>query len=381
MVEPHVGPGGRTFIGTVVFLDIVGYSRTTVAQQVELKTTFNAVLAEALHHVGAAERVVLDTGDGAAVCFLGDPEDALFAANTMAQAAARAPGPAGLSLRIGVNLGPVKVVKDINGNPNILGDGINDAQRVMSFAEPNQILVSRSFFEVISRLSQEYAQLFQFAGVRKDKHIREHEVYLVALAGSRGSAEVAVADPYQAVGLMRATSEAETPDSGAEAGRRSDEETPVGLVLAPETLNALVTALAQELGPVAKLLVRRAAAQADDLDGLTASLVTSVPDSARGKVGAQVAAILGRPAASAGSRSAGGASPAPAAVPAGGPGLDAEALSRAERRLAHHIGPLARILVRNAARHAGSAAELYRSLGVHIEDAAARAAFIDSASH
>jgi class 3 adenylate cyclase len=380
MVEPHVGPGGRTFIGTVVFLDIVGYSRTTVTQQVELKTAFNAVLAEALHHVGAAERVVLDTGDGAAVCFLGDPEDALFAANTMAQAAARAPGPAGLSLRIGVNLGPVKVVKDINGNPNILGDGINDAQRVMSFAEPNQILVSRSFFEVVSRLSQEYAQLFQFAGVRKDKHIREHEVYVVALAGSRGVTEVAVADPYQAVGPMSATSESETSRSGEAAGRPPETETPVGLVLGAETLNALVAALAQELGPVAKLLVRRAAVQADDLDGLAASLVANVPDPVRGKVSTQVAAILGRPAASAGSLSVGGASSAPAA-PAGGRGLDAEALSQAESRLAHHIGPLARILVRNAARHAGSAAELYRSLGVHIEDAAARAAFIDSANH
>jgi len=43
-----------------------------------------------------------------------------------------------LQIRVGVNLGPVRLVKDINGQPNIIGDGINVAQRVMSFAEPGR---------------------------------------------------------------------------------------------------------------------------------------------------------------------------------------------------------------------------------------------------
>jgi hypothetical protein len=49
----------------------------------------------------------------------------------------------------------------------------------MSFSSPGQILVSRSFYEVVSRMSDEYAQLFQFEGARTDKHVREHEVYAV----------------------------------------------------------------------------------------------------------------------------------------------------------------------------------------------------------
>jgi len=68
----------------------------------------------------------------------------------------------------------------------VIGDGINVAQRVMSFAHPNQILVSRSYHEVVSRLSQEYAQLFHYAGLHRDKHVREHEVYEVHLAPSPG---------------------------------------------------------------------------------------------------------------------------------------------------------------------------------------------------
>jgi len=63
---------------------------------------------------------------------------------------------------------------------NILGDGINVAQRVMSFAMPGQLLASRSFYEVVSRLSRDYASLFSDLGTRTDKHVREHEVYAVA---------------------------------------------------------------------------------------------------------------------------------------------------------------------------------------------------------
>jgi hypothetical protein len=80
---------------------------------------------------------------------------------------------------MGINLGPVKLVKDINGHPNIIGDGINVAQRIMSFARPGQIVVSRSYYDVVSNLASEYAKLFSYEGSRTDKHVREHEIYVV----------------------------------------------------------------------------------------------------------------------------------------------------------------------------------------------------------
>ncbi len=76
-------PGHRTFIATVVFIDIVGYSERLVTQQVELKTRLNGLVAGVLEHVPVTDRMMLDTGDGAALCFLGDPEDALFAASNL----------------------------------------------------------------------------------------------------------------------------------------------------------------------------------------------------------------------------------------------------------------------------------------------------------
>jgi hypothetical protein len=89
-----------------------------------------------------------------------------------------------LQIRVGVNLGPVRLVKDINGQPNIIGDGINVAQRVMSFAEPGQILVSRSYYDVMVRLSEDYSKLFHYEGAKTDKHVREHEVYAIGTAPS-----------------------------------------------------------------------------------------------------------------------------------------------------------------------------------------------------
>jgi hypothetical protein len=62
---------------------------------------------------------------------------------------------------------------------NIIGDGINVAQRIMGFARPGQLLVSRSFYEVVSRLSRDYERLFFHEGSRTDKHVRAHEVYSV----------------------------------------------------------------------------------------------------------------------------------------------------------------------------------------------------------
>ena len=163
----------RTLVCSVLFLDIVEYSKKPVAEQLELKQAFNRALATALEQVPQRDRIILDTGDGAAVTFMGDPEDALFSALAVRNMAAEVP------VRLGVNLGPVRLVKDLNGQTNIIGDGINVAQRVMSFSDPGQLLVSRSFYEVVSCLSRDYMNLFRHEGSRTDKHVREHEVYSV----------------------------------------------------------------------------------------------------------------------------------------------------------------------------------------------------------
>jgi TolB-like protein/class 3 adenylate cyclase len=183
MVGPPIAdPTGmdRTWLCSVLFLDIVKYSTQSVEVQMKWKDAFNGHLGDVLRDVPEGERVILDTGDGAAVCFLGAPEVATLAALSLAQYFSSSD----LRVRMGINLGPVRLVRDINGALNAIGDGINAAQRVMSFAPENRILVSQSFFEVVSRLSDEYKAMFQLRGKEKDKHVREHTLYYLIPAGS-----------------------------------------------------------------------------------------------------------------------------------------------------------------------------------------------------
>jgi class 3 adenylate cyclase len=354
-------PGHRTFIATVVFIDIVGYSERLVTQQVELKTRLNGLVAGVLEHVPVSDRMMLDTGDGAALCFLGDPEDALFAASNL-RAATVAIGPE-LALRIGINLGPLRIVKDVNGQPNMLGDGINVAQRVMSFAEPNQILVSRSYYEIVSRLSQEYARLFQYLGIHRDKHVRDHEVYVMTAGGP--GAKTPASDQAQAAAAAGPPGRVESTEFVPAAGPHFD----------PAVLARVESALAEDLGPLARVLVRKAAKTAPDLAALCQSLEVNLPEARRVAFRRRLGNLVAPP-------------PPPVAPPARPPGvlppggaapgrpLSPEVLAEATDRLAIHIGPVATLLVKRAAKQASSTKDLYERLAAHIDDPRERRRFV-----
>lgn len=193
----------KTSICSIVFLDIVGYSQKPVSEQIEYKNRFNALISESIKNVAQNDRIILDTGDGAAITLLGEPESALFISLTIRDRIHehnRNHPESPLEVRIGINLGPVQVVKDINNHLNVIGDGINVAQRVMSFAEPNQILVSRSYYEIVSRLTNDMLKMFSYSGVKHDKHVREHEVYVLRTAGD---AQAAVMPPLETSVLAR----------------------------------------------------------------------------------------------------------------------------------------------------------------------------------
>jgi class 3 adenylate cyclase len=201
---------GRTLVCSVLFVDIVGYSKHAVTEQYDIKRRFNGVVASALDVLKRRDRVVVDTGDGAAIVFLGDPEDALVVGVAVRGQAERLP------MRMGINLGPVKLINDLNDQVNVIGDGINVAQRVMSFAEPGQLLVSSHYHDVVSRVSPAYAGLFTREGMRQDKHVREHEVWSVSEELRIGEGESLTDDLPQdllATGVYRKPDEpAGTPD-------------------------------------------------------------------------------------------------------------------------------------------------------------------------
>jgi class 3 adenylate cyclase len=182
----------KTITCSILFLEIVGYSRKAVMDQIALRDKLNSYLSAAISNIPPANRIIFDTGDGLAINFLGDVDDAFKVALSLRENLEKEAPEHELHilLRMGINLGPVRLVRGAHGQPTIVGDGINVAQRVMSFADENQILVSRSYFDAVSRHSPQYAGMFRHQGSRTDKHVREHEVFSVASPEHSGGADI-----------------------------------------------------------------------------------------------------------------------------------------------------------------------------------------------
>lgn len=318
---------GRTWLCSVVFLDIIGYTGRPVQKQIEIKQHFQDVTAEAMHHIAEPDRILIDTGDGAALCFFGDPEEALFAAlgirAAVVSGAESLPNP--YQLRTGINLGPVKVVQSINGQRNPLGDGINNAQRIMDFAQPNQVLVGRSFYDVVACLSREHAEIFHYLGERRDKHVKVHEVYEVRLQGN-------------------------VPAIAVE---------PLSARWSAAQLAGLIELLAAHIGPMAKVLVHRAAPNAASLEDLYQSLALNIHRETDRR------AFLGQ---SASLRSVTIPIPATTEEPGCLSCRDPARLALLTSCLAEYLGPMARILVNKAAQSVESEDALIAQLMGELEN-------------
>ena len=136
----------------ILFMDIVGYSRQTLPEQLRLHEELQATL-RATNEFRQAELkddlICLPTGDGAALVFRRNPLAPVLCALEIAAALASGPQ---IQLRMGIHSGLVYRVRDINTNLNVSGDGINTAQRIMDCADAGHILLSRPVAEMLEQI-------------------------------------------------------------------------------------------------------------------------------------------------------------------------------------------------------------------------------------
>ena len=341
----------KNILGTVMFLDLVAYSRHAVEQQVALKERVNDLLTKALKGVPQASRILMDTGDGVATCFLGDPEEALQSALLLRGLLLQKYGKM-LSVRIGVHLGPIRIVFDVNQRANVVGDGINVAQRIVDFAQPHQIVVSRAFYEVISRITDNAAGVFSPLGPHLDKHLRSHDIY-------------AVLDP-QSRPATSALSSSEFENTASFAALSS---------LTPEVLTEIESELARSIGPLAKVLLKKALPRVVGAQRLRELLAVSIPDpkarelfihppshktqpaffsSSRPDTASRPRADISQPISrthSGGNDSTSGRNSG-RSIPLSSPWFTEAQITHLERALSQVIGPLAKVLVKKqVARH------------------------------
>jgi len=145
---------------TIVFFDVVGYSKKPTERQRDLINGFNA---EVLHELRTVffpplrhpNIQALPAGDGVALAFLHNDQQRDWNFATVVSliirlhkwAFSHGTGDNAVELRIGVHFGPVELITDINGKPGICGGTINYAQRVMDAANARQTLFSKAALE------------------------------------------------------------------------------------------------------------------------------------------------------------------------------------------------------------------------------------------
>jgi len=129
-------------IAHVLLIDVVGYSKLIVNEEIELLEELNRLVRDtecfrAAEASGKLKRV--STGDGMALLFFHSPEEPVRCALEISKTLQDHPH---IQVRMGVHSGPVNRVTDVNDKTNFAGSGINVAQRVLDCGDSGHILLS-----------------------------------------------------------------------------------------------------------------------------------------------------------------------------------------------------------------------------------------------
>ena len=150
-MSAELKPDLQLEIAYLLLIDVVGYSKLLVNEQIELMQDLNHIV-RSTECFQAAEKsgklIRVPTGDGMALLFFQSPEEPARCALEISQALQSHPQ---IRLRMGVHSGPVNQVTDVNDRVNVAGTGFNVAQRVMDCGDAGHILLSK---HVVDDLAQ-----------------------------------------------------------------------------------------------------------------------------------------------------------------------------------------------------------------------------------
>jgi serine/threonine-protein kinase len=163
---------------------------------------------------------------------------------------------------------------------------------------------------------------------------------------------------------------------------KAPEQVPV-LAISPEALAEIESSLSRHMGPLAKVLIRKSRGETTDFDSFLKLLAEQIPDDEEQDLFLKKAAAF-KPR---GKAAPDGTKPAPAQPPPASTAsqkapapqpFTPEVLATAERRLASYVGPLAKLLIKEAAGNTSDLKELYRALAAHIDSDDERRDFLAS---
>jgi serine/threonine-protein kinase len=161
-------------IAHILLIDVVGYSKLLVNEQIELLRELNRIVRSTDSFRAAetsGELIRVPTGDGMALVFFHSPEEPVRCALEISIALRDHPH---IQVRMGVHSGPVSQVTDVNDRTNIAGAGINVAQRVMDCGDAGHILLSRHVAEDLTEYRHWQAHLHDLGECQVKYGLRLH---------------------------------------------------------------------------------------------------------------------------------------------------------------------------------------------------------------
>jgi TolB-like protein/Tfp pilus assembly protein PilF len=165
-------------IAHVLLIDVVGYSKLLVNEQIELLQELNQIVrnTECFRAAETKGKLIrVSTGDGMALLFFHSPEEPVRCALEISRTLQEHPH---IQLRMGVHSGPVNQVTDVNDKTNIAGAGINVAQRVMDCGDAGHILLSGHIAEDLTQYRQWQPYLHDLGECEVKHGLRLHLVNL-----------------------------------------------------------------------------------------------------------------------------------------------------------------------------------------------------------
>ena len=138
----------------LLLIDVVGYSKLSDNEQIELLQELNQIVrgTESFRAAEANGKLIrVPTGDGMTLVFFHSPEEPVRCALEISRALQAHPH---IQLRMGVHSGQVNRVADINDKTSLTGSGINVAQRVLDCGDAGHILLSAHVAEDLGQYRQ-----------------------------------------------------------------------------------------------------------------------------------------------------------------------------------------------------------------------------------
>jgi TolB-like protein/tetratricopeptide (TPR) repeat protein/class 3 adenylate cyclase len=165
-------------IAHLLSIDVVGYSKLLVNEQIELLQELNQIVrsTECFRAAETKGKLVrVSTGDGMALLFFHGPEEPVRCALEISRTLQEHPH---IQLRMGVHSGPVNQVTDVNEKTNVAGSGINVAQRVMDCGDAGHILLSGHIAEDLTQYRHWQPYLHDLGECEVKHGLRVHLVNL-----------------------------------------------------------------------------------------------------------------------------------------------------------------------------------------------------------